>query len=43
MKSLGLLPESIFIDIVSKILHAIKNKFAKKQKVKVRSKNSNKK
>lgn len=40
MRSLDLSPESVFIDIASKILHTIKNKFAKKQKVLVRSKNS---
>lgn len=38
MKTLELSPESIFIDVVSKIIQSYKNKFAKKAKVKVKIK-----
>lgn len=42
MEILKMSPESIFIDVLSKIIQSYKNKFAKKAEVKVRSNNRRK-
>jgi len=39
MNILNFSPESIFIDVASKIIQSYRNKFSKKAEVKVKSKN----